>query len=110
MTDAAAIAEVERPGVDAQKAQPTLGRRLKGLRVSRGLSSKEVAADTGLSASFISMVETGRNEITVGRLMTLATFDSPDGSRGAAATVTSTSATRRLRSSPSRVRSGSKII
>lgn len=54
--------------------QPNLGRRLKGFRSSRGLSLKEVAAATDLSASFISMVETGQTEITVGRLMTLARF------------------------------------
>ncbi|MFT3864455.1 MAG: XRE family transcriptional regulator [Solirubrobacterales bacterium] len=54
--------------------QPTLGRRLKALRASRGLSLKEVAAETGLSASFLSMVETGRNEMTVGRLVTMADF------------------------------------
>jgi transcriptional regulator with XRE-family HTH domain len=54
--------------------QPALGRRLKALRVSRGLSLKDVAAATGLSASFVSMVETGQNEMTVGRLVTLAEF------------------------------------
>jgi transcriptional regulator with XRE-family HTH domain len=56
------------------KPQPMLGRRLKELRVSRGLSLKEVAAGTGLSSSFISLVETGRNEMTVGRLVTMADF------------------------------------
>jgi transcriptional regulator with XRE-family HTH domain len=65
--------EERREGL-SQKAQPGLGRRLKALRVSRGLSLKEVAAETGLSASFISMVETGRNEITIGRLVTMAEF------------------------------------
>jgi transcriptional regulator with XRE-family HTH domain len=54
--------------------QPLMGRRLKELRVSRGLSLKEVGARTGLSASFLSMIETGRNEPTVGRLVTLADF------------------------------------
>lgn len=68
------VDEIDRGDTDAQKAQPTLGRRLKALRASRGLSLKEVAAETGLSASFISMVETGRNEITVGRLVTMADF------------------------------------
>jgi transcriptional regulator with XRE-family HTH domain len=67
-------AEPERPEGDAPKPQPMLGRRLKSLRVSRGLSLKEVAAATGLSASFLSMVETGRNEITIGRLVTIADF------------------------------------
>jgi transcriptional regulator with XRE-family HTH domain len=57
-----------------RKPQPTLGRRLKALRVSRGLSLKQVGARTGLSSSFISMVETGRNELTVGRLVALADF------------------------------------
>jgi transcriptional regulator with XRE-family HTH domain len=68
------LVEVDRGDAETQKAQPTLGRRLKALRASRGLSLKEVAAETGLSASFISMVETGRNEITVGRLVTMADF------------------------------------
>ena len=35
---------------------------------------KDVAASTGLSASFISMVETGQTEITAGRLVALAAF------------------------------------
>ncbi len=51
-----------------------MGRRLKALRISRGLSLKEVGSRTGLSASFLSMIETGRNEPTVGRLVTLADF------------------------------------
>jgi transcriptional regulator with XRE-family HTH domain len=54
--------------------QPALGRRLKALRVSRGLSLKEVGAETGVSSSFLSMVETGRNDLSVGRLMVLADF------------------------------------
>jgi transcriptional regulator with XRE-family HTH domain len=62
------------PGAGGVKPQPTLGRRLKALRVSRGLSLKDVAGDTGLSTSFLSMVETGRNEMTVGRLVSLASF------------------------------------
>lgn len=54
--------------------QPALGRRLKALRLHRGLSLKEVGAETGVSASFISMVETGRNDLSVGRLLVLADF------------------------------------
>jgi transcriptional regulator with XRE-family HTH domain len=57
-----------------RKTQPILGRRLKALRVSRGLSLKEVNAGTGLSTSFLSMVESGRHELTVGRLVTLVDF------------------------------------
>lgn len=54
--------------------QPFLGRRLKALRVTRGLSLKDVSAKTGLSTSFLSMVETGRHELTVGRLVSLLDF------------------------------------
>jgi transcriptional regulator with XRE-family HTH domain len=54
--------------------QPALGRRLKALRVNRGLSLKEVGAETGVSSSFLSMIETGRNDLSVGRLMVLADF------------------------------------
>ncbi len=56
------------------KPQPTLGRRLKALRLSRNLSLKDLSASTGLSSSFLSMVETGQNEMTVGRLVALADF------------------------------------
>lgn len=54
--------------------QPELGRRLKALRVSRGLSLNEVGIGTGLSTSFLSMVENGRTELSVGRLLALLDF------------------------------------
>jgi transcriptional regulator with XRE-family HTH domain len=65
---------IERRDANSSKAQPTLGRRLKALRLSRNLSLKELSASTGLSSSFLSMVETGQNEMTVGRLVALADF------------------------------------
>ena len=71
--DAATSAD-DRPGGGPAKPQPTLGRRLKALRTSRGMSLKEVAAGTGVSASFLSMIEMGRNEMSVGRLVTMAEF------------------------------------
>ncbi|HEY0280530.1 MAG TPA: XRE family transcriptional regulator [Solirubrobacterales bacterium] len=66
----------ERPdgGPAKPQPQPQLGRRLKALRTSRGMSLKEVAAETGVSASFLSMIEMGRNEMSVGRLVTMADF------------------------------------
>jgi transcriptional regulator with XRE-family HTH domain len=48
-----------------------LGWRLRQLRSSRGLSLAEVADATGISSSFLSMVENGRSDITVSRLMRL---------------------------------------
>jgi transcriptional regulator with XRE-family HTH domain len=65
---------IEQNVVGTPKPQPVLGRRLKALRVSRSLSLKELGAKTGLSSSFLSMVETGQNEMTVGRLVALANF------------------------------------
>lgn len=64
----------DRPDGGPAKPQPTLGRRLKALRTSRGMSLKDVAAETGVSASFLSMIEMGRNEMSVGRLVTMADF------------------------------------
>lgn len=48
-----------------------LGRRLRQLRTSRGLSLAEVAEATGISPSFLSIVENGQSDITVSRLMRL---------------------------------------
>jgi transcriptional regulator with XRE-family HTH domain len=44
------------------------------LRKKRGLSLAEVARETGISTSFLSMVENGRSDITTGRLIKLARY------------------------------------
>jgi transcriptional regulator with XRE-family HTH domain len=54
--------------------EPELGYRLRELRGSRRHSLAEVAIATGISASFISHVENGRSDITIGRLLRLADF------------------------------------
>ena len=48
-----------------------LGTRLRQLRRSRGVSLADVAAGTGISPSFLSMVEKGKSDITISRLMRL---------------------------------------
>jgi transcriptional regulator with XRE-family HTH domain len=48
-----------------------LGARLRAIRAERGLSLAAVAASTGISTSFLSLVETGKNDITFGRLRRL---------------------------------------
>lgn len=48
-----------------------LGRRLRQLRSTRSLSLADVAEATGISPSFLSMVENGQSDITVSRLMRL---------------------------------------
>jgi transcriptional regulator with XRE-family HTH domain len=53
---------------------PTLGAGLRTLRRARRLSLSDVADATGISASFLSLVETGRSDITIGRLTRLVDF------------------------------------
>lgn len=68
-------AEPIRTGAAEDGAAPTrngdLGRRLRQLRTSRGLSLADVAEASAISPSFLSMVENGQSDITVSRLMRL---------------------------------------
>ena len=50
------------------------GRALRDLRRDRKLSLRDVSDATGISSSFLSLVENGKSDITIGRLMTLARF------------------------------------
>jgi transcriptional regulator with XRE-family HTH domain len=59
---------------DEALSQPSLGRALRALRNGRGLSLAAVAAATGLSASFLSVVEKGQSDIAIGRLVRIAQF------------------------------------
>ena len=56
----------------ASRAQ--VGAQLRTLRKERELSLEQVADATGVSRSFLSLVETGRSDITLGRLMRLVQF------------------------------------
>jgi transcriptional regulator with XRE-family HTH domain len=51
-----------------------LGARLRAIRSERNLPLSAVAEATGVSASFLSLVETGKNDITFGRLRRLIDF------------------------------------
>lgn len=51
-----------------------LAGRLRKLRSDMGMTIAEVAEKTGLSSSFVSLVETGRSDISIGRLIRLADF------------------------------------
>ena len=51
-----------------------LGVRLRAIRTARGHSLAAVAEGTGISTSFLSLVENGRNDITFGRLRRLIDF------------------------------------
>ena len=50
------------------------GGALRALRRERRLSLQEVSTATGISASFLSLIENGKSDITLGRLMKLAGF------------------------------------
>lgn len=52
--------------------QPDLGKQLRTLREENGYSRAEVAAETGLSASFLALVESGKSDISITRLVKLA--------------------------------------
>jgi transcriptional regulator with XRE-family HTH domain len=51
-----------------------LGKNLRALRLRLGRSLTEVADATGLSASFLSMVETGNSDIAIGRLLRVTQY------------------------------------
>jgi transcriptional regulator with XRE-family HTH domain len=51
-----------------------LGTSLRALRRDRRLSLHDVSAGTGISPSFLSLVENGKSDLTIGRLMKLAHF------------------------------------
>jgi transcriptional regulator with XRE-family HTH domain len=64
-----------------------LGTRLRALRTERGLSLSQLEDATKISSSFLSLVESGKSDITISRLVRLADFfdvqlsDLVDGSR-----------------------------
>jgi transcriptional regulator with XRE-family HTH domain len=52
--------------------QPDLGKQLRTLRERNGYSRADVAAETGLSASFLALVESGKSDISISRLLKLS--------------------------------------
>jgi quercetin dioxygenase-like cupin family protein len=54
--------------------QEFLGAQLRALRSARRLSLGDVARETGISASFLSLVENARSDITIGRLTRLVDY------------------------------------
>jgi transcriptional regulator with XRE-family HTH domain len=68
-------------GVAGAQGVPNIGEIVKRFRLRRGESLRDVAQGTGLSASFISMLERGECDITLGRLAAIAShFDHDVGS------------------------------
>ena len=68
-----------------------LGQTLRALRLARGLSINDLARQSDLSGSFLSQVETGQSDLSVGRLFRIAQalgvsaadfLNGPNGARG----------------------------
>lgn len=51
-----------------------LAARLKQLRAEHGLSLSQLARATGISSSFLSLIEQAQSDVTIGRLVRLAEF------------------------------------
>jgi transcriptional regulator with XRE-family HTH domain len=65
----------EEPALEqGEHASGALGAQLRALRRSRGLTLAQLAAGTNISKSFLSLLEAGKSDITVGRLMRLTDF------------------------------------
>jgi transcriptional regulator with XRE-family HTH domain len=63
---------VTRHQPEAHSDGAALGPALRRARKARGLSLAQVATGTGISRSLLSLIETGRSDITIGRLTRLA--------------------------------------
>lgn len=61
-------------GDDVSSIDPELGNTLRALRQSRDLSLADVARETQISASFLSLVENGKSDMSIGRLTRLMQF------------------------------------
>jgi transcriptional regulator with XRE-family HTH domain len=59
---------------ESKSTLPDIGSVLKRMRLQRQLSIQDVADGSGLSQSFLSMVERGDSDISLGRLSKLADF------------------------------------
>jgi transcriptional regulator with XRE-family HTH domain len=71
-TRRAADSEPDEAASQPEWSAQRLGRRLRELRTVRGLRLSDVARESGLSVSFLSQVEQGQSDISVGRLMRIA--------------------------------------
>ncbi len=73
--DASGADRAQEPGANLQPRDPSpaeLGRRIRMLRVARGLTLKDLEEEGGVSATHISEIERGRASPTVGALARIA--------------------------------------
>lgn len=67
-------ADVQKTRAAASQSAITIGRTIRKLRGSRGLSLQELGQGAGVSASFIGALERGETDIAIGRLDRIAEF------------------------------------
>src|SRR5579872_2909856 len=67
MTESTTDEQGQRPGKE-QPAADQIGQRLREVRTARGISLRELARRIGVSASFVSQVERGKSNPSVGTL------------------------------------------
>ncbi len=65
-------------GEPAFRGAPNVSQILKRMRQGRKLSIRDVAQGSGLSASFLSAVERGESDVSIGRLARIAEFFDQD--------------------------------
>ncbi len=65
-------------GETAFRGAPNVSQILKRMRLSRKLSIRDVAKGSDLSASFLSAVERGESDVSIGRLARIAEFFDQD--------------------------------
>jgi len=65
-------------GEPAFRGAPNVSQILKRMRLGRKLSIRDVAEGSGLSASFLSAVERGESDVSIGRLARIAEFFDQD--------------------------------
>jgi XRE family transcriptional regulator, regulator of sulfur utilization len=62
------------PQLAGAASQPILGERLRVLRRARGASLAAVAEATDMSVSFLSLLESGKTDVTISRLLRLGSY------------------------------------
>ncbi len=65
-------------GEPAYRGAPNVSQILRRMRLTRQLSIRDVAEGSGLSASFLSAVERGESDVSIGRLARIAEFFDQD--------------------------------
>jgi transcriptional regulator with XRE-family HTH domain len=59
-------------GINSVTPQVAFGRALRSCRLALGMSQEQLGLESGVQRNFISLIETGQNQPTIGTLFKLA--------------------------------------